>query len=298
MDHNNTTNTSRMHNDNDNNVNHRYIFWLNDIHILYKNNNYLSFLPMTEMTRVEQLNALSRLCIYYTLLIFLFEYNTEYYYFSIILFLFIIVVYYLYKADITGKHSEIQRNFKNEEFQPNTIYTDDGLPENLLPGSDDPLKEQSIDIESGYLDSDNKMHVGPYYSNKTPSRSSHSKIPLDELIKYEKKTCRQPSQDNPFMNPLTTHFNNGDQPSACNADDDTIKDRIDADFNMDLFRDVDDLFNVKNSQRQFYTMPNTQIPNDQTAFANWCYGNSPACKENQEQCLKYEDIRYESRTHY
>ena len=46
-----------------------YTFWLNNITILYKNDKYLDFVPNSKMTRVEQLNALSRFCFY---LIFLF----------------------------------------------------------------------------------------------------------------------------------------------------------------------------------------------------------------------------------
>ena len=33
------------------------------------------------------------------------------------------------------------------------------------------------------------------------------------------------------------------------------------------------------STRQFYTMPNTTVPNDQTSFANWLYGTENICKE-------------------
>ena len=31
--------------------------------------------------------------------------------------------------------------------------------------------------------------------------------------------------------------------------------------------------------RNFYTMPNTQIPNNQKKFAEFCYGNMPSCKD-------------------
>ena len=46
-----------------------------------------------------------------------------------------------------------------------------------------------------------------------------------------------------------------------------------------------------NSQRQFYTMPNTTIPNAQDDFAKWLYANPKTCKEDQEFCLRYEDVR-------
>ena len=48
---------------------------------------------------------------------------------------------------------------------------------------------------------------------------------------------------------------------------------------------MNDIYNNRNSQRQYYTMPNTQIPNDQTSFARWLYATPPSCKEgNGLQC--------------
>ena len=38
---------------------------------------------------------------------------------------------------------------------------------------------------------------------------------------------------------------------------------IDEKFNYNLYKDVSDIFDKNNSQRQFYTTPVTTIPNDQ-----------------------------------
>jgi hypothetical protein len=48
-----------------------------------------------------------------------------------------------------------------------------------------------------------------------------------------------------------------------------------------------------NSQRNYFTMPWTTIPNDQEKFANWLYKNPDTCKENQDACIgqNYEDLR-------
>ena len=51
-----------------------------------------------------------------------------------------------------------------------------------------------------------------------------------------------------------------------------------------LYRSTFDLFDKNNSQRQFYTMPSTSMPNDQTAFAKWCYSTGPTCKERNLYC--------------
>ena len=41
------------------------------------------------------------------------------------------------------------------------------------------------------------------------------------------------------------------------------------------------------SMRNFYTTPNNEIPNAQTKFAEWCYGDMPSRKDgtNLEQNL-------------
>ena len=55
-------------------------------------------------------------------------------------------------------------------------------------------------------------------------------------------------------------------------------------FGYNLYRDVGDLYGKNNSQRQYYTMPATTMPNDQTAFAKWCYNTGPTCKERGLYC--------------
>jgi hypothetical protein len=42
----------------------------------------------------------------------------------------------------------------------------------------------------------------------------------------------------------------------------------------------------------FNTNPNTQIPNDQAGFADFCYGNMPSCKEGNEFACMKKDFRY------
>jgi hypothetical protein len=114
----------------------------------------------------------------------------------------------------------------------------------------------------------------------------------------EDATCTPPTLDNPFMNATMKDYLNVDEsnriidrPQACDTADPIIKKEMDRTFGHNLFTDVDDLFGKMNSQRQFYTMPSTTIPNKQGEFANWLYSNPKTCKEDQDYCLRYEDIR-------
>ena len=50
-------------------------------------------------------------------------------------------------------------------------------------------------------------------------------------------------------------------------------------FYKNLFRSPDDaLWERQSSERQFYTTPNTSVPNEQNKFAMWLYGNNQVGK--------------------
>lgn len=103
--------------------------------------------------------------------------------------------------------------------------------------------------------------------------------------------CSAPTKENPFMNILFTEWtDNPNRPPVC--DYKGINEDIDKAFNFNLYKDVDDIFDKNNSQRQFYTTPITTIPNDQTSFAKWLYEVPVTCKEDQNSCLRYEDLRF------
>ena len=59
------------------------------------------------------------------------------------------------------------------------------------------------------------------------------------------------------------------------------------DIDERLFKDLGDSFEFHNSMIPFNSAPNTQIPNDQNAFAKFCYGDMPSCKSGDEvACLQ------------
>lgn len=114
-----------------------------------------------------------------------------------------------------------------------------------------------------------------------------------ELNKIEGETtdlCTAPTKDNPFMNiSVNEYIDNPTRSGAC--DPKTVSEETEAHFNVNLYKDVDDLFGKNNSQRMFVTNPITTIPNDQQNFAKWLYSTPSTCKEDQENCLRYEDVR-------
>jgi hypothetical protein len=254
--------------------NDRYLFWLDNPTVLYKNGNYANIVPTSSMSRVEQLNALTRFFIYYIILLLMFKKTDKWVLIPIVFIVLIVITYNIYKVDDNGK----SKDFLNEHFTNDSLL-DDNLNNGL---------NKKTSVQTGYYDSDNVLRI-----NKKKKKLDRKYTP-DELIEYSRATCRRPTPDNPFMNPLTSDFGKEDVPVACNADDEDIKEQIMDNFNKDLYRDIDDLFDIKNSQRQFYTIPYLEggIP-DTIGLANWLYSNPEGtCNTNQNLCLRYEDIKY------
>lgn len=84
---------------------------------------------------------------------------------------------------------------------------------------------------------------------------------------------------------LSDYSASPDRPPACDLQDPQVADEVEGLFEHNLYRDVSDALHRSANSRQFYTNPATTIPNDQGAFARWCYQTGPGCKEgNGDRC--------------
>lgn len=97
------------------------------------------------------------------------------------------------------------------------------------------------------------------------------------------------TKHNPFMNVLVSDYaNNPEKLPSCNVEDEDTKKNIETQFFEDVFLDVNDIYDKNSSYRQFYTMPSTSIPNDQTKFAKELYHiKGKTCKEGNGSKCKY-----------
>jgi len=278
-------------------------FWMNNYKELYQNGNYVKFFPKYNTTRIEQLNAITRFCIYFSLIILMFNRNEKWLYLPITLIVFIILFYNINKIDLEGNKKEldkilfIRKNKRDAERKEIDKQFEHDGSKNVVTDIDDVNNKNDKDyiknygLEAGYIDFNGNLITGKktnppkYRKNKEESLFS-----VDEIEEFKKNTCRRPTKDNPFMNPNITDYN-GDPPVACNSDDEDIKDSMTVNYNHKLFRDVDELWERENSQRQFYTIPNTGIPNLQKEFANWNWKVPKTCKGD-GYCLRFEDLRF------
>ncbi len=278
-------------------------FWLDDITQLFSNDRFLHFYPTYEMTRTEQLNAITRFMIYYIIILLIFGKSKTWLYIPISIIVLVVVFYNINKSDSSRGTKELERILKmRKDKRDDALQKEqrelmhDGTETYALEDLDydevhNPNKDYELEV--GKYDSDNVLRVGGEEAMRLPDSldEKQSLYNVDEINDYQKNTCRKPNKNNPFMNPNITDYNNGYIPTACNVEDDEIKDDMYVNFNDDLFRDVDEVWERENSQRQFYTVPNTAVPNNQIEFAKWLY-KGPSCKTDQEYCLKYEDLRY------
>jgi hypothetical protein len=95
---------------------------------------------------------------------------------------------------------------------------------------------------------------------------------------------RKPDVDNPMMN-MNVFDLYDDKRAIPTYDNPGVERIVEEKWSDGLYTDSDDLFGRNNSQRQWYTMPNSKSMNRQTEFAKWCYMTPPTCKEgNGLQC--------------
>lgn len=214
-------------------------FWYEEPYIIIQKNRLTEFFPCSDQTLSERFNALVRLGLYCSVI--LYYYHKDIKYFGILIGA-LLLTYFVYT---NSPKENIKKIISNE------------------------LEHKTDELEYA---------------------------PVENL---ENEKCTKPTLDNPFMNVTMKDFMNinqetqaiVDRPPACDTTDPDVKQSMDEMFNHNLFKDVNDVFGKINSQRQFYTMPSTTIPNAQDEFARWLYLNPKTCKEDQEFCLRYEDIR-------
>jgi hypothetical protein len=137
--------------------------------------------------------------------------------------------------------------------------------------------------------------------------STHASNPYKMGAEGAHVEFTKPTPSNPMMNVMLTEitdnpYRNAGGPSFDPLVEDTINKTVQAntvkrltvdtperanEIDERLFRDLGDAYQFDQSMQRFYTCPNTQIPNDQTAFAQYLYGDMPSCKAGDStQCIK------------
>jgi hypothetical protein len=121
----------------------------------------------------------------------------------------------------------------------------------------------------------------PYASDNTFYNPS-SKNPLSNVLLTEIHDNPNRKAAPPAFNPQTHREINEDVQQMVQDQHPDFPDMKDK-----LFKDLGDRVDFHNSMIPFNSNPATQIPNDQNAFAKFCYGDMPSCKAGDDiACLQ------------
>lgn len=133
--------------------------------------------------------------------------------------------------------------------------------------------------------------VGVLYVMERSNMIKEGRIRPTKATSEYRSQCQLPTRDNPMANVLMSDYNmQPDRPPACDVS--TTHD----DVNALLFEHIP--YGPARSRsampdaqrnayaRQFVTSPVSSIPGDQTAFAEWLYGekNAPMCRSEGTMC--------------
>ena len=131
-------------------------------------------------------------------------------------------------------------------------------------------KDNNI-IKEGYINS------STYNNNKDAFYKSTENNPLMNLMPNQilEEPNREPAAPT-FLPEVKNNINENTKKMISNNFDNN------KDIEEKLFKDLGDSIEFDNSMRNWYATPNTQNPNDQDAFANYCYGDMKSIKEYDE----------------
>lgn len=143
------------------------------------------------------------------------------------------------------------------------------------------VKTEQENIKEGLTERCNKENLMNLVNNDSENNNQQNQT--------------KPTKENPLMNVMITDYvDNPNKKPALNGYEDNVeheinektKDFVAEQFDNDpkikemLFNDLSESVEFTQSMRQFHVNPATTIPNDQDAFAKFCYGGAPSCKDN------------------
>lgn len=104
-------------------------------------------------------------------------------------------------------------------------------------------------------------------------------VKYDNFSNSIHKNAKEPTINNPFMNPNLIIQDENSDTTLKNVLEPTTQRHIQELFNKTTVQDSNDLFERNNANQRFYTVPSTTIPNKQSDFANFLYGDMKSRKQ-------------------
>jgi hypothetical protein len=219
-------------------------FWSENPNILFSNKHLAELYPTEGMTYNQKLNAITRTVMLLVLATFFYSGNFRILLVGIITFLAIFVLHYFHVKEQEKRESKRVDGDAKENFANPALYY---LKENNMPIPTDVFDmPDSSNPFSNVLVTDHD-----YNPDKKPAAPAYNQTVEDDILKQAKQFVNDANPDHP-----------------------DIADK--------LFSDMGGNMQLEQSLRPFNSNPSTTIPNDQAAFAEFCYGSMISCKEGNE----------------
>jgi hypothetical protein len=215
-------------------------FWSEDPNVLLRQGCIFEFFPTQSMTYEQKLNAITRLVIILTLVGFALTKNIRLLMVSVIT---IGSIYLLHMYQVQEKEKkEYQKSSLAEGFSGD-------LAKETLSQNDQRFSSDVFDQSTAENPFSNVLMTDyDYNPNKKPAPPSFNENVNNTILNQAKQLVKNANPDQP-----------------------DIADK--------LFKDLGEELEFEQSLRQFVSNPSTTIPNDQTGFAEFCYGSMISCKE-------------------
>ena len=224
-------------------------FWLNEPTILFNKKHITEIWPNSNMSNMEKLNAISRFVIIASILGYLITLNIGLIFVCIVT-LGVIAILYHVQSNKTKKE-EIEKS-----------------------------KDKPEKIKESFINSVLYNELKNEYTNPKENNPMMNVL-LPEIIYNPTRNEAAPA----FNVEVEKDINKNTKDYVVNTtfSDESAKQQ--EYIKRKLFSDLGDNYSFDYSMRNFYTNPNTTIPNDQGGFANFCFGDMISAKEANEFAL-------------
>lgn len=126
--------------------------------------------------------------------------------------------------------------------------------------------------------------IAIYYSDRSREQYDdelQQRLRVQRMRHHPDRYAYRPTADNPFMNVSLQDMDSfPTRPPAANIRRPEVRGEVHRLYADSFPVDEDDVYGARSSERQFYTMPSTTIPNDQDTFARWLYKTGKTFKES------------------
>ena len=231
-------------------------FWSSEPMILLNKDYILQMWPLISMNIESKLNAISRLVIVLSILGFIVTLNIKFIIIGIITLLLIYIIYRYRKQTIIKELINAKEGFTNGI----KITTDSATTTN-------PITLESV------------LKTDFYHTNK---KNPLSNVLLTDIVDDPHRKAAPPA-----FNPDVYEDINVSTKKTIQYLNPEIKNTT-----KQLFGDLGQNFEFDQSMRNFYSMPNTKVGNDQGSFAKYLYGDMPSCKEGDPLSCVRNNERY------